>query len=75
MKEYSGSEVVEFEMLKDDWFPSSTELPEVITPRGLSADRQWYLYDEIREFCPGYCQDVVCPLPEVERTRSWQSTP
>ena len=27
-------------------------MPEVIPPRGLSAERQWYLYEQIRPFAP-----------------------
>ncbi len=33
-----------------------------ITP---AAQRQWYLYDKIREFCPVADRDVTCPLPSV----------
>ena len=69
MKEYSDSKEVKFKMLKRDWSPSATDLPFVITPPGLSAERQWYLYDSIREYCPDYCKNVVCPLPTVPKPR------
>ena len=33
-------------LLKEtSWRPSATDLPEVITPLGLSLERQWYLYN------------------------------
>ena len=39
-------------MLKDwTWVPSSTDLPLVVSPAGLSHERQQYLYEKIREFC------------------------
>lgn len=37
-----------------------------MTPNGLSLERQckerqWYLYDKIREFCSDSTKDLVCP--------------
>ena len=45
--------------------PSWTSTPGelVIVPPGLSLERQWYLHDKIREFCPDHCKDLVCPRP------------
>ena len=37
-----------------------TDLPPVVTPSGLSAERQWYLFDSIQEYCPETCRDDVC---------------
>ena len=67
LKEYNDSEGVKFKLLKDDWSPSATDLPPVVTPPGLSPERQWYLFDSIRVYCPPYCRDTVCPLPRVPR--------
>lgn len=51
-------------LLKDmSWRPSSSDLPQIVTPEGLSLTRQWYLYDKIREFVPYDKQDAVCPMP------------
>ncbi|KAI0230529.1 hypothetical protein LSAT2_019139 [Lamellibrachia satsuma] len=33
------------------------------TPPGLNVHRQWYLDDNIREFCHPNCVDVTCPEP------------
>ena len=42
--------------------------PNSITPKGLDAKRQWYLYDEIRDFCSSnLAKDRTCPLPSVPR--------
>ena len=50
-------------LLKDlSWRPSA--LPEPIIPPGLSLERQQYLYDKIREYCPEQCRDLVCPKPQ-----------
>ena len=51
-------------LLKDlSWRPPSSDLPNTISPEGLSLTRQWYLYEKIREFCPPEVQDLVCPMP------------
>ncbi|XP_065884511.1 uncharacterized protein [Dysidea avara] len=49
------------------WRPEPGELPNVIVPAGLSAERQWYLYEKIREFVPEEAQDLVCPKPTVPK--------
>lgn len=41
-----------------------------IQPRGLPPERQWYLYEHIREFCPKYAMDTVSPLPCVPKQAS-----
>ena len=46
-------------------------LPDVIQPKGLDAKRQWYLYEQIRIFCPTNLQaDMTCPKPLVPRHSS-----
>lgn len=64
-KEYSDSESCTFNLLTDDWNPSASELPPVIMPTGLSLERQWYLYNEIREFCRTGTDHLVCPCPTL----------
>lgn len=39
----------------------SSELPTEIVPCGLSQERQKYLFDKIRQFCPDHCKDILCP--------------
>ena len=34
---------------------------------GMSAQRQWYLHDQIRDFVPHEQKDVLCPLPDVAK--------
>ena len=45
------------------WSPSVNNLPELIVPPGLSLERQWYLFQKIREFCSDATKDEVCPKP------------
>ena len=45
-------------------------LPPTIQPCGLTNERQWYLFDKIREFCPEQCRDITCPRPTVPRPTS-----
>ena len=46
-----------------NWMPSAATLPPEVTPPGLSRERRQYLFDKIREFCPDYSKDIVCPDP------------
>lgn len=72
----SDGKETKVKLLKD---PSAevdvNELPSVVQPKGLSTERQWYLHDQIREFCPENDRDVTCPLPSVPRPVSRQNTP
>ncbi len=47
------------------WQPSPNDLPEKVQPPGLSRDRQQYLFEKIREYCPEEVRDTVCPNPEL----------
>ena len=51
--------------------PASTTfsgLPAEITPKGLDITRQWYLYNEIRQFCSTpETATLTCPLPTSQR--------
>ena len=64
VKEKAGSAEVERNILKDkNWKPTADLLPPVLPPSGLSLQRQWYLYEKIREFCPDHLKDTTCPRP------------
>ena len=46
-------------------------MPEVILPPGLDAQRQWYLYEQIRPFCNNeLAANMTCPLPSVPKPGS-----
>ena len=66
VKERAGSPEVKRSILKDEsWSPKADELPPVLSPAGLSNQRQWYLHDKIREFCPDRLKDITCPQPSA----------
>ena len=54
----------ELHLLKDNWNPGES-VPNILTPKGLPLERQWYLYNNIRQFCPEETKDVVCLLPSI----------
>ena len=63
VKEASRDEEKEISMLKEPtWKVSCHNLPDLVTPLGLSLEWQWYLYDKIREFVAN-SKDLVCPKP------------
>lgn len=65
VKESSDGTERRIKLVKDTtWKPSLATLPEIITPPGLTLEREWYLYNKIREFCPENTKDIVCPLPQ-----------
>ena len=65
-KVYSDSVSTTFQMLADeDWCPRSHELPRIVSPAGLSPARQWYLYQQIREYCRIGTEDLTCPKPTI----------
>ena len=48
VKETLDNEERSISLLKSSWRPSSSDLPTLIIPPGLSLERQYDLYDEIR---------------------------
>ena len=47
--------------------PLQHTLPPVIQPPGLPLARQWYLFDEIRQFVAPEHQDRVAPQPSLPK--------
>ena len=79
VKERAGDTEVKRSILKDaNWKPQADQLPPVLPPSGLSLQRQWYLYEKIREFCPDHLKDTTCPRPggpSVDPSPSRSPTP
>ena len=78
VKERAGSEEVKrcfFKKDAENWKPEPDQLPPVLPPAGLSLQRQWYLHDKIREFCPDNVKDITCPKPAGEAEGNTQSSP
>lgn len=53
-----------------------TDLPDVIPAPGLDNKRQWYLFNQIRDFCRESVRDLVCPKPtNIESLPDQESEP
>ena len=64
VKMESDSEEEHISLLIDHtWAPTRDNLPPVVVPSGLSLERQWYLHNQITEYCPPEVRDIVCPQP------------
>lgn len=67
VREFSDSTEKKVKVLASDhqdWSPSSSDMPAIITPTGLSQERRAYPFSKIRD-CPPYCRDIVCPEPAI----------
>ena len=63
VQEFSDTEGAPFQHLADHtWCPSAEGLPPVVTPCGLSIERQQYLHDQIRDFCRPGTEDFAQSL-------------
>jgi len=61
----SSSAIEEISILRNS---AIGQLPEQIPLKGLSLDRQWYLYEYIREYCTTEeAADSTCPCPKPSR--------
>ena len=67
-KEHTDTPEVELPLLRNNWGPCRNELPPQIQPKGLSDERQWYLYKWICLFCSDEQLDTVTP-------RSYKANP
>ena len=65
LKEHVDTEEIALVINKNNWRPDPTQLPDVLQPRGLSIERQWYLFETIRPFCEVESRNIACPEPEV----------
>ena len=69
-KEFADSPEVEVELLKRPITSCAVtnDLPQVVSPKGLDAHRQWYLYEQVRPFChSNLAKDITCPKPAVPK--------
>lgn len=73
LKENVDSEGVMINLIKENKFPfdkrnQPKRLPGRLMPKGLSAERQWYLYDKIRVHIPDiYDKNKTCPKPKINK--------
>ena len=65
VREHADTPDVPLPILRDSWQPPQDELPPRVQPKGLSDERQWYLYERIRPFCAEEHRDTVTPEPST----------
>ena len=50
-------------------------MPQPIVPKGLDDAHQWYLLEQVRQFChSNLAKDITCPKPTVPKPGSCTST-
>ena len=64
-REHADTPEVQLSLLRDNWLPRCDELPRRIPPKGLSEERQWYLYERICPFCSEEHRDTTTPQPRT----------
>lgn len=69
LQKHSSSPKEEVSILRDvDEAIPVGHLPEEISLKGLTLERQWYLYEQIREFCTTEeAADATCPKPSLPK--------
>lgn len=61
-KQYWFSEEKAINLLRNrNQLPQPGQLPEIVSPQGISRERAEYLYKEIREFCRDGTENLVAP--------------
>lgn len=75
LKKDVDSKLTKINLINEHGFPYNektkpAELPCILTPKGLSAERQWYLYDQIRMHIPDdQDKNKTCPKPSVSKPK------
>ena len=77
MKLYADSQEDSFSLFRRGISASSLSPvpPAAIKPPGLDTARQWYLYNNIRQFVPDRNKDVLCPQPREDTLQTSEPTP
>ena len=77
LKLAADSSTETLQLLRDGWAPTLDDLPCIVPPPRLTPERQWYLYNNIREYCTEHTRDIVCPKPlspQVSRSEDSHDT-
>lgn len=70
-KEFADSQERAFSLLRNGVHIEAGVMPHEVHSPGLDADRQWYLYDNIRQyFRSDPAKDKTCPLPKIAKSTS-----
>ena len=66
VKEHANTDEEKIELMKStpSWSPDPNELPSVVPPKGLSGERQWYLYEVSARFVPTMARIPLALFPK-----------
>ena len=68
-KAFSNSEEVKVSLLKPNIVIKKEDKPQELTAPGLDSNRQWYLYQQIRQYCrTEAAKDLTCPKPNCPKS-------
>ncbi|KAJ8297607.1 hypothetical protein KUTeg_024138 [Tegillarca granosa] len=66
VREYADDAEIKINLLKKQQLINPIIIPTILKAKGLDANRQWYLFEEIIPLCFGIeSKDVVCPKPSI----------
>jgi len=78
-REFSDSPVVRITLRKVSKVNvnlSCDDLPKEMFAKGLDLDRQWYLFEHIREFCrTDEAKNLTCPKPATGKRQKTDCAP
>ena len=76
LRTYSDSDEAQWTILKSDFSSVSTGMPEKTVIPGMSLERQWYLYEQIRPHCKStLAADITCPKPSLPKQKTTTARP
>ncbi|KAJ8309819.1 hypothetical protein KUTeg_011684 [Tegillarca granosa] len=68
VREYADDVEIKINLLKKQHLINPIILPTILKAKGLDANRQWNLFEEIRPLCFEIdSKDVVCPKPSIPK--------
>jgi len=68
-KEFSNSEEIKVSLLKPNIVIKKEDKPQELTAPGLDSNRQWYLYQQIMQYCrTEAAKDLTCPKPNCPKS-------
>ena len=75
LRTYSDSDMTQCAILKAGLSSVSTGMPEKTVIPGMSLERKWYLYEQIRQHCKStLAADITCPKPSIPKQKSTTAT-
>ena len=75
LRTYSDSDMTQCTILQASFSSVSTGMPEKTIIPGMSLERKWYLYEQIRQHCKStLAANITCPKPSIPKQKSTTAT-